>query len=157
MSDTATPVLASAAFAQAKAKLSDLMDQAVHDHRMQLIDRHRGKEQAMLVSVADLGMLLEGFEFHPRVSVSEGEFVIRLSELNQISGGETFEAALEELVELVEDQAQDFLNRLDFYMQTDRRGQLSWLLKFALTDPDQRAALFVPPAPAQEATAPALA
>ena len=87
MSDTATPVLASAAFAQAKAKLSDLMDQAVHDHRMQLIDRHRGKEQAMLVSVADLGMLLEGFEFHPRVSVSEGEFVIRLSELNQISAG----------------------------------------------------------------------
>lgn len=157
MSGPATQVFASAAFAQAKAKLSDLMDQAVHDHRMQLIDRHKGKEQAMLVSAADLGMLLEGFEFHPRVSVSEGEFVIRLSELNQISGGDSFEAAVEELVELVEDQARDFFDRLDFYMHTDRRGQLAWLLKFALTDPDQRAALFVPPAPAHEATAPALA
>jgi len=156
MSDVATPLLAPEAFAQAKAKLSDLMDQAVHGHRMQLIDRHRGKEQAMLVSVADMGMLLEGFQFDPRVSVSEGEFVVRLSELNLIGGGESFEAALDDLVELVEAQAQDFLARLDFYMQTDRRGQLAWLLKFALTPPAERRSLFIPPAPAPEAEAPQL-
>lgn len=130
------------------------MDQAVHEHRVQLIDRHKGKEQAVLVSVADMGTLLEGFEFHPRVSASDGEFVIRLPELGQISGGATFDEALDELVELVEDQAQDFLDRLDFYLQTDRRGQLGWLLKFALTNPEERRALFVPPAPAPEARAP---
>lgn len=154
MSDTATPLLAQEAFAQAKARLSDLMDRAVHDHRMQLIDRHRGKEQAVLVSVDDLGMLLEGFEFHPRVSVSDGEFVIRLPELNLIAGGASYEAALGELVELAEQQAQDFLNRLDYYMQTDRRGQLGWQLKLALTAPDQRRALFSPAPPASEARAP---
>jgi prevent-host-death family protein len=154
MSDIAAPLLAEEAFAQAKAKLSDLMDQAVHGHRMQVIDRHRGKEQAMLVSVADMGMLLENFEFDPRVSVSEGEFVVRLPELSLVAGGATFDAALDELVELVEAQAEEFLARLDFYMQTDRRRQLAWFLKFALTPQSERRSLFVPSAPAQEAEAP---
>lgn len=142
MADTAASLLPQEAFAQAKARLSDLMDQAVHGHRVQVIDRHRGKEKAVLVSVDDLGVLLEGFEFHPRVSVSEGEFVIRLPELNLIAGGATYEDALGELVEQAEQQAQNFLGRLDYYMQTDRRGQLGWLLKLALATPEERLSLF---------------
>ena len=142
MADTAASLLPQEAFAQAKARLSDLMDQAVHGHRVQVIDRHRGKEKAVLVSVDDLGVLLEGFEFHPRVSVSEGEFVVRLPELNLIAGGTTYEEALGGLVELAEQQAQNFLSRLDYYMQTDRRGQLGWLLKLALATPEERLSLF---------------
>ncbi|MBK5219782.1 MAG: type II toxin-antitoxin system prevent-host-death family antitoxin [Thermoleophilia bacterium] len=153
-SDTATSYLEHEAFAQAKARLSDLMDQAVHGHRLQLIDRHRGKEQAVLVSVEDLAMLLEGFAFHPRVSVSEGEFVVRLPELDLVAGGESYEHALDELVELVGLRAEDFLERLDFYMQTDRRGQLAYLLKFALTAPEERHSLFSPAAPPGEARVP---
>lgn len=153
MAGTATSLLPQEAFAQAKAKLSDLMDQAIHRHRLQVIDRHRGKERAVLVSVDDLGMLLEGFEFHPRVSVSEGEFVIRLPELNLIAGGASYEDALSELVELAEQQAQGFLGRLDYYMQTDRRGQLGWLLKLALTAPGERRSLFSSAPPAGEAHA----
>jgi prevent-host-death family protein len=154
MNDTATVYLEHEAFAQAKARLSSLMDQAVRAHRPQLIDRHRGKEQAVLVSVEDLAMLLEGFSFHPRVSVSEGEFVIRLAELGLVAGGESYEDALEELIELVGAQAEDFLDRLDFYMQTDRRGQLAYLLKFALTAPEERHSLFSPAAPPEETRVP---
>ncbi len=153
MGDTATSLLPQEAFAQAKARLSDLMDKAVHDHRVQVIDRHRGKEQAVLVSVDDLGMLLEGFELHPRVSVSDGEFVVRLPELNLIAGGASYEDALGELVELAEQQAQNFLDRLDYYMQTDQRGQLGWLLKLALTAPEERRSLFSSAPPASEARA----
>lgn len=142
MSEAVVTYLEHEAFARAKARLSDLMDQAVHGHRLQLIDRHRGKEQAVLVSVEDLSMLLEGFAFHPSVSVSEGEFVVRLPELDLIAGGASYEEALEELEELVGSRAEDFLDRLDFYMQTDRRGQLGFLLKFALTAPGERRALF---------------
>jgi hypothetical protein len=72
-----------------------------------------------------MGMLLEGFQFHPKVSVSEGEFVIRLSELGLIAGSAGYEAALDELIELTEQQAQDFLDRLDFYMQTDRQVRVA--------------------------------
>lgn len=154
MSEAVVSYLEHEAFAQAKAHLSDLMDQAVHGHRLQLIDRHRGKEQAVLVSVEDLAMLLEGFAFHPRVSVSEGEFVVRLPELDLIAGGESYGEALDELVELVGLRAEDFLERLDFYMQTDRRGQLAYLLKFALTAPEERRSLFSPAAPAEEAQVP---
>jgi len=135
-------------------RLSNLMDQAVYAHRPQVIDRHRGKEQAVLVSVEDLAMLLEGFSFHPRVSVSEGEFVVRLPELGLVAGGESYEAALEELIDLVGAQAEDFLDRLDFYMQTDRRGQLAYLLKFALTAPDERHSLFSSAAPPEGIRAP---
>lgn len=148
-----TSPLAPQAFAQAKAQLSELMDQAVHGHRLQLIDRHRGKERAVLVSVADLELLLEGFRFEPKVSVSEGEFVIRLPELGLVAGGETYEDAVSELVELAEQQAEEYLDRLDFYMQTERRGQLAWLLKVALTAPDERSHLFLSPAPGVEAEA----
>lgn len=154
MSCAATSYLEHEAFSQAKARLSDLMDQAVHAHRPQLIDRHRGKEQAVLVSVEDLAMLLEGFSFHPRVSVSEGEFIIRLPELGLVAGGESYEDALGELTELVDSQAEDFLARLDFYMQTDRRSQLAYLLKFALTAPEERHLLFSPAAAPEEARAP---
>lgn len=154
MSDTATTYLEHEPFAQAKARLSELMDQVVHGHRLQLIDRHRGKEQAILVSVEDLAMLLEGFAFHPRVNVSEGEFILRLPELGLIAGGESFEQALDELVELVGLRAEDFLERLDFYMQTELRGQLAYLLKFALAAPEERRSLLSPAAPVEEAQFP---
>jgi prevent-host-death family protein len=154
MNDATAAYFEHEAFAQAKARLSSLMDQAVHAHRPQVIDRHRGKEQAVLVSVEDLAMLLEGFSFHPRVSASEGEFIIRLPELGLIAGGESYEDALGELIELVGEQAEDFLGRLDFYMQTDRRGQLAYLLKFALTAPAERHSLFSPAAPPEETRAP---
>lgn len=151
MNETSTQPLAPQAFAQAKAHLSDLMDQAVHRHRPQLIDRHRGKEQAVLVSVADLDQLLEGFQFQPKVSVSEGEFVVRVPELDLIAGGASYEEAVQELVALAEQQAENYLDRLDFYLQTDRRGQLPWLLKVAVTPADQRSRLFTGVAADQQA------
>ena len=39
-------------------------------------------------------------------------------------------------------------------MQTDRRGQLAYLLKFALTVPEERRSLFSPAVPPEEARAP---
>jgi prevent-host-death family protein len=150
MSEVVGTYLQREAFARAKARLSDLMDQAVHGHRLQLIDRHRGKEQAVLVSVEDLALLLEGFAFHPRVSISEREFVVRLPELDLIAGGASYEEALEELEELVGLRAEDFFDRLDFYMQTDRRGQLGYLLRFALVAAGERRALLSPTAPSAE-------
>ena len=60
---------------------------------------------------SDLG--LEDFRFEPKVSVSDGEFVIRLPELGLVAGGETYEKAVSELVELAEQQAEEYLDRLE--------------------------------------------
>jgi hypothetical protein len=136
-------VLESLPFSDAKAKLSDLMTAAVHGRHPLLIERHRGKESMLLIGRDDVGALLESFEFHPKVSVSEGEFVVRLAELGLIAGGSSLDEAFDELVELTEEYARTFFQRLGFYMETDRRGQFPWLVRFALTPPDERRRLFV--------------
>jgi Antitoxin of toxin-antitoxin, RelE / RelB, TA system len=90
----------------------------------------------------ELLAMLEGFEFQPKVGVSDGEFVVRLPELGLIAGGSSLDEALEELVELAEAYAQDYLGRLEFFRQTDRRKQLPWVARVAVTPPGARRALF---------------
>lgn len=115
-------------FAEAKAQLSALITD-VHNHRPFVLDRHRGRERAIVLSSEDLGVALESFEFTPLVSVEDGGFVIRLPQLNLIAGGPTYDEALDELVDLAADYAEDYFRRLAFYMQTERRSQLPWLLR----------------------------
>jgi hypothetical protein len=140
-----TVTLPSRRFAAAKTGLSEVMTDVVHRHHPQVVDRHGGKEQMLLMGRDDVIALLETFRFDPRVSVSDGEFVVRLPELNLIAGGSTYAEAIDELAELVDAYCEEFFPRFDFYMQTDRRRHLPWLLKFALTPPERRAELFAEP------------
>jgi hypothetical protein len=132
-------------FAEAKTDLSEVMTDVVHRHHPLLVGRHRGKEQMLLMGLDEVGAMLELFRFDPQVSISDEEFVVRLPELNLIAGGPSFEGALEELVALAEQYSEDFFSRIDFYMQTDRRHQFPWLLRFAITPPGRRADLFSEP------------
>jgi len=151
--DAADILLPTRGFADAKAKLSDLMSEVVREHRPVVVDRNRGKEEALVMSVEDFVPLLEVFTFNPQVSVSGNEFVMRLPELNLISGGETLEEAVAELVDLVEAYTGEYFERFDFYRHTDRRKHLPWLLRFALTPASARPELLVAPAAPSEAPA----
>ena len=131
------------AFSEAKAKLSDLMTSVVHGHRPKAVDRHHGKEEMFLLGREEVMALLESFEFQPKFSVSEGEFVVRLPELGLIAGGESFDQALDELVELAEEYAEQYFARLEFYRETDRRHQLPWIARVAFTPVEERRELFV--------------
>jgi predicted RNase H-like HicB family nuclease len=131
------------AFSEAKAKLSDLMTSVVHGHRPKAVDRHHGKEEMFLLGREEVMALLESFEFQPKFSVSEGEFVVRLPELGLIAGGESFDQALDELVELAEEYAEQYFARLEFYRETDRRHQLPWVARVAFTPVEERRELFV--------------
>ena len=51
MSDAIVPT---SDFSPAKARLSDVMTQVFHGHQPQLVSRHRGKEQMLLVRPDDL-------------------------------------------------------------------------------------------------------
>jgi predicted RNase H-like HicB family nuclease len=137
-------------FAQAKARLSELMSQAVHHHQPVLIDRHRGRERALLVGAEDVAALLESFRFEPVVGLSDGEFVVRLPQINLIAGGESYEDAIAELVELIEEYAEDFLERWEFYRHTNRWQHAPWLLRFALTPPTERRDLLTRAAAGEE-------
>jgi len=137
-----SPEIETVGFSEAKAKLSDLMTAVVHGHRLKAVDRHQGKELMFLVGRDELLALLEAFEFHPKVAASEGEFVVRLPELGLIAGGSSLDEALQELAELAEAYAEDYLDRLEFFKQTDRRGQYPWVVRVAATPPEARRDLF---------------
>lgn len=135
-------VIETFAFSEAKAKLSDLMTSVVHGHRPKAVDRHHGKEEMLLLGRDEVMALVESFEFHPKVIVSEGEFVVRLPELGLIAGGESFDEALDELVELAEEYAEQYFARLEFYRETDRRQHLPWVARVAFTPAEERRELF---------------
>ena len=137
-------------FTTAKSHLSDVMTGVVHRHELKIVGRRDGKEQMLLVGRDDVLGLLDAIRFEPVVTVSEGEFVIELPELNLILAGETFDAALGELVELASTYAEQYLRRRSFYAETEQRSQLPWVLKIALSRGDERRGLFTqPPAGAQ--------
>ncbi len=106
----------------------------------------------LLLGLSDMQPLLEHFRFDTRASVSEGEFVLRQSELGLLAGGETFEQAAAELEELAVAYAERYFERLDFYAQTDRGEQMPWLLRLILTpETDRRALLIGTPEPSSKA------
>ncbi len=119
------------------------MSGVVHDHQPTVIERHGGKEAMLLLGLSDMGPLLGHFAFHTLSSVSDGEFVLRQSELNLLAGGETFEQAAAELEELAVAYAKRYFERLNFYAQTDRAQQMPWLLRLILTPEDDRRALLI--------------
>jgi hypothetical protein len=143
------------AFSEAKTKLSELMTSVVHDRRPKAVDRHGGKERMFLLGSDEVVELLESFEFRPKVSVSEGEVVVRVPELGLIAGGMSFDEALDELVELAEVYAEQYFARLEFYRETDRRKQLPWVARVAFTPADERRQLFVSEPAADRALQPA--
>jgi hypothetical protein len=155
MHASSSPGIEMFAFSEAKAKLSDLMTAVVHGHRPKVVDRHHGKEEMVLMGREELIALLEGFTFEPKVSVSEGEFTIRLPELGLIAGGESLDQAFDELVELSEAYAEDYFDRLEFFRETDRRQQLPWVARIAFTAPDERRGLFLHPSADNRALQPA--
>jgi hypothetical protein len=119
------------------------MSGVVHEHRPTVVERHGGKEVMLLLGLSDMGPLLSHFDFHALSSVSEGEFVLRLPELDLVAGGDTFEQAASELEELAVAYAERYFERLSFYAQTDRAEHMGWLLRLILTPAADRRALLI--------------
>ncbi len=128
-------------FSQAKAELSALMDQVVREHRPTVIERRR--EAMVALSLPDLRSLLAAFRFEPRVVVRRKGTVASLEGLGLLGGGSNADAAIDDLLEELRDYASDFVSRYSFYVQTDRRAHAPYVLRFALTPPDEQRALLV--------------
>jgi hypothetical protein len=122
-------------FTEAKRHLSDLMTGVVHEHRPVQVNRHGEKEQMFLLARRELEDLLEltGQRFETRVFFDDGEVSVSLPAFSLIGAGETFDAAVEDLVDLLRQYCAQYLRRLDFYRQTDRRALLPLVFLFALT------------------------
>ena len=123
-------------FSQAKAELSDLMNQVVREHRPTVIERRR--ESMVALSLDDMRSLLETFRFEPRIVLGRNEAVASLDQLGLVGAGPTLDAAIDDLLGELRDYAADFVQRYSFYMQTDRRAHAPWVLRLALTPPERQ-------------------
>jgi hypothetical protein len=132
-------------FSEAKSHLSDVMSQVVRDHQPRLVSRHRGKEAMLLLSADDVVEGLHQYRLEPDIVFSEGEATAQLSQFGLLGFGNTVDEALDDLLAELRTYSQRFFDRSSFYMQSDRREHWPWLLRFALTPPDDQRLLLVEP------------
>jgi hypothetical protein len=136
-----------AGFTDAKRHLSELMTEVVHDHRLVQVNRHAGREQMFLVARREFEDLLAlaGQRFETRVIFDEGEVSVSLPAFSLIGAGETFDEAVDDLLALLRQYCAQYLERLEFYRQTDRHHLLGLVFLFALTPPDEQRELLLHP------------
>ncbi|MGH2854267.1 MAG: type II toxin-antitoxin system prevent-host-death family antitoxin [Solirubrobacteraceae bacterium] len=134
-------------FTDAKRHLSELMTEVVHEHRPVQVNRHAGKEQMFLVARRELEDLLElsGQRFETRVIFDEGEVVVSLPAFSLIGAGESFDEAVDDLLAVLRQYCAQYLERLEFYRQTDRRSLLALVFLFSLTPPEEQRELLLHP------------
>lgn len=138
-------VLPGTSISEAKDHLSKVVDEAVHRHRPQLIQRH-GESEAMLIGVEQARELLRSFVFEPRVVFADDEVVISLDRHGLVVSGRSMNDAADAMVSELRDHSKDFLARYEFFRHTPRNQELPWLLRFALTpEEQQRELLFEEP------------
>ena len=125
-------------FSEAKSGLSDVMNSVVHQHQPQLVQRHGGKETMLLVRPDDLRRWLDTFRFTLSVTLGEDEVAVSAAPLGVIGLGDSFESALDDLLVELRLYARRFFAQPQFYGASDRAGHYPWLLRFALTRPDEQ-------------------
>jgi len=143
------------AFAEAKDNFSGFISSVVREHLPQIVERSRGQEAALVLPLADMLPALAACRFDARLSVAES-VVATLPQFGLVARGDDIESAIDALAAELADYCEDFFSDFDFYRHTDRVAHLPWLLRFALTPPQDRTSLLVEerespaPAPAPE-------
>lgn len=124
---------------EAKAKLSSLMTQAIHEHSPVRVSR-RGEED-QLVGLARgqiLERLLADQSLPVEMTVEAGEFVAAIPALGQLGTGETVDEALVDLQRGLDDFVPEFFSNLRFWEQTSRIAYYRPLFRYLLMNPDER-------------------
>jgi hypothetical protein len=129
-------------FSVAKNRLSAVMDEVVHERRPQLVGRHHGRETMLLVRPDDARRWLDTFRLTLNVTLDDGEVAVAAEPLEVLGVGDSVDTALDDLVvELRSYAHRFFVERPHFYSETRAGQHAPWLLRFALTPPDEQRAL----------------
>ena len=130
MSDTLVPTTD---FSPAKSHLSDVMTQVFHGHQPQLVSRHRGKEQMLLVRPDDLVAMLADQHLEVLVVYDGDEVTLRVPEMGVLGFGGTLDEATEDLLVELRAYAARFFRDAARFMATSRATHAGALLRFALS------------------------
>ncbi len=153
MNDTLVP---SSDFSPAKAHLSDVMTQVFHGHQPQLVSRHRGKEQMLLVRPDDLVAMLADQHLDVLAVIDGGEVTLRVPSLGVLGFGDTLDEATEDLLVELRTYATRFFRDPARFMPTSRAGHAGALLRFALSTMEAQRQMLVEGQEAEPEPSPAV-
>jgi len=131
-------------FSPAKARLSDVMTQVFHGHQPQLVSRHRGKEQMLLVRPDDLVAMLADQHLEVRAVYDGDEVTLRVPEMGVLGFGETLDEATEDLLVELRAYAARFFREPARFMATSRATHAGVLLRFALSTEEAQRRMLCP-------------
>lgn len=124
-------------FTSAKAQLSTVMDEVVHEHRPQIVVR-KGRESMLLVQPGDVRRWLDTFQLDLKVSLDEGAVGVLAQPIGVVGAGASLDAALDDLLENIRAYVVRYFDRQQFYSQTSAVKHEPWLARFALTPLDEQ-------------------
>ena len=130
MSDAIVPTTD---FSPAKSHLSDVMTQVFHGRQPQLVSRHHGKEQMLLVRPDDLVAMLADQHVEVRAVYDGDEVTLRVPEMGVLGFGATLDEATDDLLVELRAYAARFFREPARFMATSRATHAGVLLRFALS------------------------
>jgi hypothetical protein len=147
--DMTEPLVPTIGFSPAKAHLSDVMDAVFHQHRLQLVSRHRGKEKMLLVRPEDLVAMLGDQRLEVLAVYDEGEVTLRVPELGVLGFGDTLDEAIDDVLAELRVYVARFFDNPSRYLVGRGVPPLS-LLRFALSGEDEQRSVLGIDEPAAE-------
>ena len=124
---------------EAKAKLSYLMTQAIYDKVPVRITRRGETDEVILLSRRQLlEQVLPLENLAVTVTADEGTFVATIPGLGLIGAGETLYLAMTQLKDAVDDHVREFFSNLWFWEGTTHMAYFRPLLRYFLSDTDDR-------------------
>ncbi|MHB8632300.1 MAG: type II toxin-antitoxin system Phd/YefM family antitoxin [Candidatus Limnocylindria bacterium] len=139
--------------AEAKTWLPKYLDLA-RAHELQIVTRH-DRDEVALVSLEDFRELLRDHKFETDVAIHTDEATVTLPQFRIIGIGSTVDEATEDALAKLREYAPQYLKRLDFYKETDRRDLYPLVMRFLATPEDEQLELLLEPEPVEAELVPA--
>ena len=129
--------------AEAKTQLPKHLDLA-RAHEFQIVTR-RDRDEVALVGLPDFRELVRGHKFETDVAIHPDEATVTLPQFRIIGIGGTVDEATEDALAKLREYASQYLKRLEFYRETDRRDLYPLVVRFLTTPEDEQLELLLEP------------
>jgi len=130
-------------FTQARGQLTQLFNEVVGEHRVAVVARQGDRDEVAMFKLSDALDMLSSYRFDTQVRSVVGEVVVEVPEVEIAGVGDSFEDALRDASEQIEGYARRYFERRAFYDQTHRAKHWKYLLRFSLTQEEDRLELLL--------------
>ena len=139
--------------AEAKTQLPKYLELA-RAHEFQIVTR-RDRDEVAMVGLPDFRELLRDHKFQTDVAIHPDEATVTLPQFRIIGIGSTVDEASEDALAKLREYASQYLKRLDFYRETDRRDLYPLVARFLATPEDEQLDLLLESEPVEVEPVPA--